>query len=246
MHNISRLSYLNVKNVVYSKEFLIGVMAAFAYSMLWVFGVRPDQYGIGEYGFEIGRFLFVIILYAAVSTLRNDIRFNTTKTNFTGVFSRVEIMLSKGMALVMLGIVFYIIVEINNVLVAAILYKKIGVAGFLAFNHLQLFISYVVITATVGSLMLLIVSIMFNENKVILLFIVLFSMVNFFTAAIVTMVGREPEMAQNFSIFMKTPFYNVVAMQQGIFSVEAVVINMLWALLFFVGSMFIVVKREIR
>ena len=246
MHKLLKISWLNVKNAAYSKEFLLGIIAAFSYSMLWVFLVHPSQYGLEDYDFEFGRFLYVIILYAAVSIIRNDIRFNTTKTIFTGVFSRTEIMISKGIGLIIWGIIFSVIVEINNVLVSCILHEKIGITGFLVFNHLHLFITYIVITFCMGSLMVLIVSIMFSGKKSILFFIVILSMVNFYTAAITTLIGMRPEIAKDFATYIKTPFYNTVLLMQGQFNMKSVLINIAWAVFFCVLSVYIINKREIK
>ena len=246
MHKLLKISWLNVKNSVYSKEFLLGIIALFSYSMLWVFLVHPAQYRLEGYDFEFGRFLYVIILYAAVCIIRNDIRFNTIKTIFTGVFSRTEIMISKGIGLIIWGVIFSVIVEINNVLVSCILYEKIGITGFLAFNHLHLFITYIVIAFCMGSFMVLIVSVMFSEKKSILFFIGILSMVNFYTAAITTFIGRNPEIAKNFSTYMKTPFYNTVLLMQGQFNMKSVLINVAWAVVFCILSAFIIKKREIK
>ena len=246
MDKLAKISYLNVKNVVKSKEMLIGVIAVYCYSMLWILFVHPPKYGLNEYGFEFSRFLYVIILYASVSILRNDIRWNTTKTIFTGIYSRVEIMVSKAISLILLGIVFYIFAEINNVLATVVLFNKIGFSSFLTFNHLQLFISYISITLAMGSLMLLIVSLKFNDKKSILFYILFLSMVNFYTAAIVVLTTTKPELVETFSSYMKTPFYNVVAMSQGIITLESVIINFLWAVGFLVISFFVISKREIK
>jgi len=246
MDKLAKISYLNVKNIIKSKEMLIGVIAAYGYSMLRILFVHPPKYGLNEYGFEFSRFLYVIILYASVSILRNDIRWNTTKTIFTGIYSRVEIMVSKAISLILLGGVFYIFAEINNVLATMVLFNKIGFSGFLTFNHLQLFISYISITFTMGSLMLLIASLKFNDKKFILFYILFLSMVNFYTAAIVVLTTNKPELVETFSSYMKTPFYNVVAMSQGIIDLESVVINFLWSVGFLVISFFVISKREIK
>lgn len=246
MHKLLKMSWLNVKNTAYSKEFLLGITAAFAYSMLWVFMVHPKEYRLQQYDFEFGRFLYVIILYAAVSILRNDIKSNSTKTVFTGVFSRTEIMVSKSIALIIWGIIFSIIIEVNNIIASLILYKKIGINGFLAFNHLQLFITYIVIAFSMGAIMLLIISIMFNESKSILFFIVILSLVNFYTAAITVITSTHPETVKTFSTYMKTPFYNTVALMQGYFNIQSVLINVVWAVIFCTFSIFIINKREIK
>lgn len=246
MHKLLKISYLNIKNLICSREFLLGIIAAFSYSMLWVLLVHPPKYELGDYAFELGRFLYVVMLYAGVSILRNDIKFNTTKNIFTGIFSRTEIMFSKIISLIMFGITFYIMVEINNLLTAFILWEKIGIVGFLTFNHLHLFISYIAIVVSMGGLMLLIESILFSEKKSVLFIILIFSMINFYTTAITTYIGSHPEAAQKFSTYMKTPFYNTVMLMQGNFNMNSVLINILWSMIFFALSIIIVNKREIN
>ncbi|WPC39385.1 hypothetical protein [Clostridium sp. JS66] len=246
MHKLLKMSWLNVKNTAYSKEFLLGIIAAFAYSMLWICFVRPKLYGLMDYDFEFGRFLYVMILYAAVSILRNDIKSNCIKTVFTGVFSRTEIMISKSIGLIIWGIIFSIIVEVNNILASLILYKKIGINGFLAFNHLQLFITYIIIAFSMGALMLLIISIVFSESKLILFFIMILSLINFYSSAITVIIGNHPELISKFSTYMKTPFYNTIALMQGCFSMQSVLINIIWAVIFCILSTLIINKREIK
>lgn len=246
MHRMLKLSWLNVKNTVFSKEMLIGVIAAFSYSMLWVFFVHPKHYGLQEYDFEIGRFLYIMLLYLSVSLLRNDIRFNTTKAVFSGVFSRTKIMISKAIGLVMVGIILSMIIEVNNVLISLILFNKIGLLGFLSFNHLQLFIDYIAITLAMGSLMILIISLMFNGNKSILFYIAILSMVNFYTAGIPILVKNHPELLHNFIAYMKTPFYNTIILMNGSLNMQPILINLAWAIMFCLSAVFIINKREIR
>jgi len=246
MLRLLKISLINVKNIIQSKTFLLWTAAAFAYSMLWVLFVHPTHYDLTGYDFEIGRFLFVLILYTSVSIIRDDIRFNTIKTIFTGVFSRTEIMLSKVFSLVLLGMIFSIILEINNMIISCILYEKIGLTGFLTFNHLQLFSEYVVITLVMGSLMLLIISFIFNEKKLILFVIVFLSMINFYTAGITMLVQKKPEIAHSFASYMITPFYNAVVLTNGDFNIQSVVICLAWSIFFIITSFIIVNRREIK
>lgn len=245
MYKMLKLSWLNVKNTIGSRKLLLGIIAAFAYSMLWIVFVQPKHYGLVEYDFEFGRFLYLMILYASVSILRNDIKFNTSKTLFTGIFTRTQVMLSKGIGLIMLGIVFGVVVELNNILAALILHNKIGLTGFLVLNHAELFVANIAITFTMGSLMILIASLMFNGNKAILFFIVFLSMINFYTAGISTLAKLHPEVVHNVFVYMKTPFYITEDLMQGNFSFESIVIYMLWAAAFYAGSIIVINKREI-
>lgn len=246
MNKLFKISWLNVKNSIHSKVFLLGIVAAFFYSMLWVVVAHPSKYGLWEYDFEIGRFLFVIMLYVAASIFRDDIRFNTSKAVFSGIFSRVQVTLLKIISLIIWAVIFSMIVEINNVIIACILYKKIGIMGFINFNHLQLIITYIVTMLAMGSLMMLITLIIFKENKSILFFIVFLSMVNFYTAAIVVLVNRQPEIVHHLTGYMLTPFYNTVALAQGYFNMRSIVINLVWALIFIFSSIIVVRRREIR
>lgn len=245
MLKLLKLSWIDTKNIICSKEFFLGTIASFAYSLLWILFVHPTHYGLFDYDFEFGRFFYVIMLYMAVSILRNDIRFNTVKTIFTGTFSRLQIMISKGISLIMCGIVFFVMTEINNVMAALIL-KKIGISGFLSMNHLELFVSFVAITAAMGSLMLLIISMMFSDSKAILFIIAFLSMVNFFTAGISTFIGTHPEAAHTFSGYMKTPFYNTVVLMQGVFTMKSILINIVWAVIFYILSVIVINNREIK
>lgn len=250
MRKLFKISCLNVKNVICSKEFILGMAAAFAYSMLWVIFVHPTMYRLSDYDFEFGRFLYLIILYAAVSILRNDIKSNAAKTVFTGVFTRTQIMISKGIGLILLCFIFYAVFEINNILISCIMYKKIGLSGFININHLQLFIAYMAITLCMGSLMILIISLIFSEKKSILFFIVILSMINFYSAAITAGISSHPEAAQNFSLYMKTPFYNTIYLM-GNFNLQSafiqpVLINIAWAVLFYASAVFVMNKREIK
>ncbi|WP_160672019.1 hypothetical protein [Clostridium sp. C8-1-8] len=246
MERMLKISLLNTKNICKSKEFIIGLFAAFAYSMLWVLVVHPPKYDLSGYSFEFGRVFFLIILYMTVSLLRDDIRFNTTKTVFTGIFNRVEIMFSKAISLFMLGIVFYVVAEINNVLASLFLYSRIGINGFIAYAHWQLLITYVITTVTMGSLMLLIAAFSFSDSKSVLFYIVFIAMINFYTAGVTMLIERQPALKEKLWGYMITPFYNLVLLNQGDFNIKSIYINLLWAIGFVLVSIIVVSKREIK
>lgn len=246
MDRLLKIAYLNVKNVLRTKELLLGIIVAFGYSMLWILVVHPPKYDLEGYSFEFERFLFVIMLYAAVSLLRDDIRFNTSKTVFTGILNRIEIMFSKFISLLMLALIFFVVAEINNILASVLLHSKIGIIGFFAHSHIQMFITYVVTTIVMGSIMLLIVSISFNESKSILFYILFLAMINFYTSGITMLVFRNPELKDKLWGYMITPFYNVSALNQGIFTVRAVLISLIWALVFLLATTVVISRREIK
>jgi ABC-2 type transport system permease protein len=253
MVKLLKVSYLSVKNIVRSRESLLLLIAAFAYSIMWVILVNirsMKSFGLIDHTCEFGRFLFVAILYISASILRNDIRANATKTLFTGVFTRSQIMLSKIISLIMLSVFISIIVEINSLLVAILSPNKIGISGFLSINHLQVIITYSVVTFSMGALMIFIMSIIFSEKKSILFIILILSALNFYNAAFVTMASREPLFAEKISIYAKTPFYiwtdSTMALTTGILNIQQLLIAVVYGVGFSVLSIFIINKREIK
>lgn len=253
MHKLLELSYLNVKNIVRSTESILLILAAFAYSIMWVVLVQirsMKSFQIMDHTSEFGRFLFIAILYMSVSILRNDIRANTTRTLFTGVFTRAEIMFSKIISLIMLSVFVSILVEINCLLVAILQYSKIGISGFLSINHLQIIITYSAVTFSMGSLMILIISIAFSEKKSLLLIILFLSTINFFNAGLVIKVFREPLFIKKISIYAKTPFYIwtdcTMNLTLGGANIYELLIAVVYGASFLAFSMFIINKREIK
>lgn len=246
MLRLMKLSLFNVKNVIRSRKFMLFIIAAFAYSMLWIFMVHPKAYDLPAYGFEFSRFLYVGMLYASTLILQNDMKANTVKTLFSGVFTRTEVMISKAIALVMLGISFSLIVEANNLFTALILHEKIGISGFLGINHFQVFITYVGITFSMGWMLILLVSIVFSEKKGILAWILLMGTVNFYNSGLIVLISRKPEVAQKVSAYLKTPFYMASDLMMGNFAAKEALMITAYGMMFFILSAFIMNKREIK
>ena len=249
MIKLLKLSCLNVKNIVRLRESILLILAAFAYSIMWVVLVQVrsmKSVQIIDLTSEFVRFLFIAILYMSASILRNDIRANTTRTLFTGVFTRIEIMFSKIISLIMLSVFVSILVEINCLLVAILQYSKIGISGFLSINHLAIIITYSEVTFSMGSLMILIISITFSEKKSILFIILFLSTINFFNAGLVIKVLREPSFIEKISVYAKTPFYIWTDLISGGANIYGVLVAVVYGIVFLAFSMFIINKREIK
>lgn len=246
MIKLIKLALFNVKNVIYSRNFMFCIIGAFAYSMFWFLGVHPKLYGLREYTFEFTRFLYVVMLYASTLIFQNDIKSNTVKTLFTGIYTRTEIMISKAISLILLGGVFAIIVEINNLFISLCSYKKIGIKGFLSLNHVEIFITYIGIVFSMGWLLLLIVSVMFKEKKRILAYILILATMNFFNSGIIALISRKPEIAQKFSTYIKTPFYKASELMVGEFYMNGLLTLIVCGMIFFILSALVMNNREIR
>jgi hypothetical protein len=245
-----KLALLNVKNIVRSKAFIYSIIAAVAYSLLWLIVGQTRKFTLEFYSIEFGRFLYVVILYVGVSIIRNDIIFNTTKSLFTGIYTRIEIMISKLVALVILGVIFSLIVELDALLLAILDPKKIGIGAFLNLPHFQSLLTYIVITFSIGSFMFLISSMIFNGGKSILFAILFLSAINFNNAFIVTLASRDIEFAKKISLYAKTPFYIWTDLYLNLrlesLNIRGLLIAVGYGLIFSVYAIFIMNRREIK
>lgn len=248
MNKLLKMSFINVKNIMLSRKLLIFIGAAYAYALLWMIAAPLKQPNIELFNFEFSRFFYLGVLYASASILRDDIKENTTKVIFTGIFTRIEVMISKCISLIFIGFIFYVLLEINTLLGAIIHFNKIGILGFLGADHLGMLKSCVVMTFLMGSAMLLIIAVMFNDSKVILFYITTFAMVNFFMAAVVTTVIRQPEVLKNTAIKITTmtPFYTTTALMGNSATVKDTIISVIYGVSFCLCSILVVYKREIR
>ncbi|KOC32728.1 ABC transporter permease [Clostridium botulinum] len=249
MTNLLKLSFLNVKNIVRSKAFIALTIGAVMYSLVFFIAGNSRLLRLQTYSIEFGRFLYVAILYGSVSIIRKDIVSNTTKTIFTGIFNRVEIMLSKLISLIFLGLIFYIMVECDALLIGLLDYKKMGINQFIKMPHFQTMLVYIVLTFSVGAFMFLINSIIFKKGKNILFSILILSAINFNNAIVVTLAYRNSAFAEKISLYAKTPFYIWTDLFLGLsnqnVNIAQILISILYGLLFFVCSTFIINKREI-
>ncbi|EDS78403.1 putative membrane protein [Clostridium botulinum C str. Eklund] len=249
MTKLLKLSFLNTKNVVRSKQFIVFIIAAFAYSLAFFMATSSRNIKLQSYSNEFGRFLFVVILYASVSILRGDIISNTTKTIFTGIFTRIEVMFSKLISLIFLGFIFYLIVEVDALFIGLLDYKRMGLQKFLEMQHGQIMIIYIVITFSVGTLMFLINSIILKKGKNILFAIVTLTAINFNNAFIVTLSHRSSVFAEKIWIYAKTPFYIWTDLSLRSFTevlnIEQLLMCIVYGLVFFGFATFIISKREI-
>lgn len=246
MAKLFKLSLVDVKNILHSKGIIVCIIGAFIYGGLWSLGVHPKMYGLTEYSFEVSRFLYVGILYASILVIQNDIRFNTSKVIFSGIFSRVQIMISKFMSLIILGFVFSIAVELNNFITSLILNNKIGFSGFLALNHIEIIITIIVLTFSMGSIMVLTVAITFKNKKNTIGLVLFLSLINFYNAAIVMLSRRGAHLPKGILEYMKTPFYNATNIMYYDFPIKSILINVTWGIIFFIGATIIMNRREIK
>ncbi|WP_250672963.1 hypothetical protein LZ906_016195 (plasmid) [Paraclostridium ghonii] len=243
MNKTLKLSWLTFKNVVLSPSSIFSIIISFGYSFLWIFIVRSKSFSVVDFTSEYFRFLYIIILYFSFKIMGEDVKNNAIKTLFTGNLTRVQVVNTKIISLVLIGVFFSILGEINN-LIVVLAFNKFGILELLKINHISFIISIISVTFTMGTLCLLIYSFNLKSKISSTITIIVLSVLNFYTAAIVTGVDYNfIKITNGIKIFMKTPIY-MTTKSIGYFQVESL-LYLLWGFLFYLGFMIIMKKREI-
>ena len=123
------------KNTILSKKSIMGIAISFIYSLLWIFIVHPDKFGIVNFTTEYFKLLYILIIYLSFQLVDFDVKNNILINLFTGVFSRLQIIMSKLISLIFMGIYFAFIGELNNLFVSIASPKSFGISKFLEINH---------------------------------------------------------------------------------------------------------------
>lgn len=244
MNKTLKLSWLTFKNVVLSPSSIFSIIIGFGYSFLWIFLVRPTSFLVVDFTSQYFRFLYIVILYFCFKIIGEDVKNNAIKTLFTGNLTRVQVVNTKIISLLLIGVFFSILGEINNLIVSLVFNNKFGILAFLKINHLNFIVSIISITFTMGTLCLLINSFNLKSKITSTITIIVLSVLNFYTAAIVTCVNCNVlEITNGLKIFMNTPIYMTT---ESIMDFQVVnSFYLLWGFLFYLGFMIIMKKREI-
>lgn len=244
MNKVLKISWLTFKNIVVCPKSRFGIMISFLYSFLWIFIVRPKSFPLLAFTAEYFRLLYIVILYFCFKIIGEDVKNNAIKTLFTGNLTRIKIINIKMATLLLLGIFFSILGEINNLIVALVFNNKFGILKFLEINHVNFIISIISITFTMGTLCLLIYSFNLKSKIIVTITIIVLSILNFYTALTVTAVYCNfIEMNNNINIFMKTPIYITADLIMNFQFTN--LLYLVWGIIFYLGFMIVMSKREI-
>lgn len=244
MNKILKLSWLTFKNTVISPSSILGIFISFLYSFLWIFIVQPESFLLLNFTTEYFRLLYIIILYFCFKIIREDVKNNAIKTLFTGSLTRFQIVNIKVTTLLLIGVFFSILGELNNLIVALVLNHKFGLLAFLKINHFDFIMSIVSMTFTMGTLCLLIYSFNLKSKNISTITIIILGILNFQTALIVTSVEYNSiEITNGLNIFMKTPIYMTTDLILN-FHISNL-LYLTWGFLFYLIFMLIMNKREI-
>lgn len=244
MNKTLKLSWLTFKNIILSPSSIFGILISFAYSFLWIFIANPISFNILDFSSEYFRLLYIVILYFSFKIIGEDVKNNAIKTLFAGNLTRVQVVNTKIITLLLIGIFFSILGEFNNLVVALAHFNKFGISAFLKINHISFIMSIISITFTMGALCLLIYSFNLKSKISSTITIIVLSVLNFYTAAIVTGVDCNfMEITNGIKIFMNTPIYMTTKLIMDFKGVN--LLYLVWGLLFYLIFMFIMNKREI-
>lgn len=205
-----RLSNVCLKNIVVSKVFLIGCMTCIVYSLLWILVVSPSSFLLVDYMEEVERLIVIFAIYASSLVLQNDITSNVTKVLFTGTLTRTQVMLSKLLTLIGLGLVFFMLAKLIYVIMYLFKFRSISVSEFWSGIGWEDAAFYVVAILWFGCLFLLLVSLLYRFQKVILYIMLFLILVQYLNAMIVAFVARGAgtlDLPTLLLVYTKLPLY---------------------------------------
>ncbi|BCZ44260.1 hypothetical protein psyc5s11_03270 [Clostridium gelidum] len=145
---------------IYVKAFFF---LAIVFSVM-LFNVKPNE--TPRYYVESNDMvLIVLIIIAGAFVLGRDFTHNAYTYVFTGVYSKAEIILSKVLTMIQFGIVIWIF-QLLLTMVFSIIFivtnRKVELGSILNFELLNMLVFYVILSALIGSFLILVTSISFN------------------------------------------------------------------------------------
>ncbi len=235
------------KNLLLSKNNIIGVSISFLYSLLWILLIHPKQYSVLNYTIEYFRLLYILILYLSFQLLDVDVKNNIHINLFTGVFTRIEIIISKFISLIFMGIYFALIGEVNNLMVCLLAKNGFGIESFLKINHVNFLLSIIIIIFTMGSLCLLILSCKLKSTTILTICTVFLSALNFSNALLVSRIEfQHYPITPVINMYKITPLYLTTNLMMQ-FNLSNCILYLGWGgLLFFCLFSVIMSKKEIN
>lgn len=240
-----KLSFAMFKNTILSKKSIMGIAISFIYSLLWIFIVHPDKFGIVNFTTEYFKLLYILIIYLSFQLVDFDVKNNILINLFTGVFSRLQIIMSKLISLIFMGIYFAFIGELNNLFVSIASPKSFGISKFLEINHPKFILSIILVTFTMGSLSLLILSLNLKSKVISTLATIVLGFINYSSYLIVTSAEYlHNPVTPIINCFMKTPMYNTAKLLLE-FNCSNAIVYIGWGILFFFLFAVIMNKKEI-
>lgn len=233
------------KNSILSKKSMLAVAGSFMYSFLWIFLIKPEKFGIFNYTTEYFKLLYVVIVYLSFQLLEEEVKNNILVTLFTGVFTRVQIIISKFISLIFLGIYFAFIGELNNLIVCKFAENGFGISEFLKLNHVNIILSIILITFLMGSVCFVTLAFKLKSKTISTIATVLLSVLNFWSTLIVTEIEYlHRPITAFYKIYMKTPMY-ISAKLILKFDLSNWILAIGWGLLLFGSFMVIMDRKEI-
>lgn len=245
MTKLIKLSFSMFKNIILSKENIIGIAISFLYSFLWIIVVHPKQYLVLSYTTEYLRLLYILIIYLSFQLLDVDVKNNIHINLFTGVFTRIQISISKFISLLFMGVYFALICEFNNLFVCLFAKNNFGISAFLKLNHVNFLLSVIIIVFTMGSLCLLILACKLKSRMLVTTCTVFLGLLNFYTTVIVAHYEFQSNpITPGISVYMKTPMYITTKLMIQ-FNLSNSILYLGWGVLFFFLFSSIMNKKEL-
>jgi len=245
LNNIMKLSFIDFKNIIKTKGFWISCLVSLLYISIWIIR-KPESFTEATYQYEFFRIVLFIFIYYSSVLLAKEFSLGTSKTLFTGTFSRLEIVVEKLLVFLQLGLFFGIFSRLLHVIFVYQVNGAVTLPEVLNIDTLQAIIIYVFISFVIGSFGLFAASItisfkntlIFNMNVfgVIQYFVPLFIFMNFEEnlSIVHSAISRLPQ----YITFQWTTFWQFNALE--------ILTMTIWGSMFLIPTFFIINRRNLR
>lgn len=192
--------------------------------------------------------LLLLIVIAGAFVLGRDFTHNTYTYVFTGVYSKAEIILSKVLAMIEFGVViwlFQLLLTILFSIIFVVTNRKFQLENILNFELLNMLTFYIILSALIGSFLILVASISFNVVSpafwgISIFMIVQTAVYNFFYL-IETGLITKPKWAYLIELLPQ----GVMVKWNGQFWIRHISILLIYILINIVISIIVINKKEL-
>ncbi len=245
MNNIIKLAFIDFKNIIKTKSFWIGCLLSLLYISIWIVR-KPDSFSETTYQYEFFKaVLFVFIYYSSV-LLAKEFSLGTSKTLFTGTFSRFEIVVEKLLVFLQIGLFFGILSRLLHVIFVYQVNGAVTLPEVFNINTLQAIIIYVFISFVIGSFGLFAASITVSFKNTLIFNINIFGVIQYLVPLFIFM-NIEENLGIVHSVISKLPQY--ITFQWTTFwhfNVWEILTMIIWGNVFLIPALLIIDRRSLR
>lgn len=231
---IFKLPFLEIKKMLFNKIHILFI----AFLLVLLYLVPPYHMEIDKTKGVMMSLIPMLMMIYFSNILTNDFENKTYKTLFTGGLTRIQILISKFISLVALGIVFCFIYQIFLCIAQFI------AAGSFNFNLISSISAFVLYSISIGSFAMLIMAVTLSFKFT---FMITFIFFNDFVSNFLSIIAAElkagflQKLVENIPFKLATNGFQLQAYSTS--ETYAIVAS---SIIFFCIASFVIVKRDLR